>query len=153
MKHKDIIKKAENGSPSNQMFLGHCYLIGKDGDGNKIPIDYEKAIHWLEKAHSDGVRTATYLLGTIYEEGLGVSIDVPRAIELYEKSAETDHIYALHNLAKIYAQGKSVKKNEEKALYWYGRVAAQEKGIEPTVHENSLREIVHEAKAYLKENG
>jgi TPR repeat protein len=43
-------------------------------------IDFEKAIYWLKKAHAKGVRTATYLLGTIYEEGLGISVDVPRAI-------------------------------------------------------------------------
>ena len=153
MKHEEILKNAENGSPSNQMFLGHCYLIGKDSDDKTIPIDYEKAKYWLEKAHSKGVGTASFLLGTIYEGGLGTTVDILRAIELYKKSAETDSILAPLALARLYAKGKGVEQSMEKAIYWYERVVANEGSIEPSVHEDSFKEIIREAKEYINKIG
>lgn len=153
MKHEQLQENAESGSPSSQMMLGHCFLIGKDGDGNAMPVDYEQAKYWLEKAEAKGVRTASFLLGSIFEEGLGVEPDIPRAMGLYEKAAETGHVYALLNLARIYAQGKGAPHNVELACHWYSKVKEFESEIEPSAHEGELRNIVAEAKAYLEKNG
>jgi TPR repeat protein len=154
VKHEEIVKKAERGSASCQMMLGECYLIGKNFDGDAIPIDYLKARKWLELADAKGVSTASFLLGTIYEEGLGVDTNVAMAVELYEKAAKTKNICALHNLARIHAQGKGLPRNLEAARFWYAQILTIEDKGQPPAHQAEFASIIEEARQYLKrQNG
>lgn len=136
-----------------QMALGHCHLIGKDWDGKQIAVDYGLAKLWLEKAYACGVRTAAFLLGTMYEDGLGLAQDIEKAIALYEDAAQTDHFYALLNLARIFASGKGIQPDPLRAVHWYKKLIEQEQGIEPTIHEKKLRECITEARTYVAAHG
>lgn len=99
------LELAEKGRTAYQIQLGQSYLTGRDFDGNDFPQDYSEAMRWLKRANDQGAFTATYLLGTMYEEGKGVPVDVPAAIELYEQSVERGAYLPCVNLARIYAQG------------------------------------------------
>ena len=50
-----------------------------------IEQDPEKGIPWLLKAVELGNESALYLLGTCYDEGLGVAMDKKKAFESYLK--------------------------------------------------------------------
>jgi TPR repeat protein len=77
--------------------------------------------------------TGTFLLGTMYEEGLGVTQDITRAVELYEQAAQIDHLYALLNLARIYRNGKGVAVDLSRAEQWYRRIIAIGAELDPSV--------------------
>ncbi len=153
MKQSEIEDEAKIGMAPSQMMLGHCHLIGKTIDGNPMPIDYEQAKYWLEAAHSRGVGTAAFLLGTMYEDALGVEQDIPTAIDFYAEAAENEHIYAILHLARIYANGKGVPVNEEGARYCYSELLELEEKTESSIHEQEIRAMYSEARSYLKKNG
>ena len=135
-----------------QMTLGHCYLIGRDWDKNPIAIDHAKARYWLEKANTKGVGTASFLLGTIYEEGLGTDHDIEKAINMYEKAAKTEHLYALQNLARIYASAKGVPQDIAVAVKWYKKILSLDLGRESSTHNASISTVIQEAKKYIAIN-
>ena len=46
----DLRKAAEKGTTAYETALGHAYLIGKDWEGNEIPVDFSEAMRWLQPA-------------------------------------------------------------------------------------------------------
>jgi TPR repeat protein len=119
---EELKKRAAEGLTGSQIALGHCYLTGRDSDGNEFPQDYAKAKYWLECAHTKGAFTATVILGTMYEEGKGIPVDICKAIELYEMAAERGAYLPCLYLARIFAQGKGVEKSPQIAAKWYQKV-------------------------------
>jgi TPR repeat protein len=143
MDSEEIKIRAEKGSTPMQIALGHSYLIGKDWDGNPIPVDYKAARIWIEKAASKGASTAIFLLGTLYEEGLGVEVNIDEAVSLYKKAAERGAYLPCVHLARIYANERNECHSKEEAATWYQRVLTFEGDVDG---ESEMAE----AKAYLK---
>src|SRR5689334_17943651 len=83
----EILELAEQGVTACQIELGSGYLVGASVGGRKLTQDFAEAMRWLEPAHKKGASTATFILGTMYEEGKGVPVDVRKAIEYYETAA------------------------------------------------------------------
>src|SRR5471030_605101 len=48
------LRAAERGSPAHQVSVASSFLSGIDWDGNPIPVDRERAKHWLEEAARTG---------------------------------------------------------------------------------------------------
>jgi TPR repeat protein len=119
---EEIQQLAQQGLTGCQIELGNGYLMGAIVGGRKLPQDYAEAKRWLEPAHEKGASTATFILGTMYEEGKGVPVDNSKAIALYEKAAAQGGYLPCVSLARLYARGKSSANSIQRAAEWYRKV-------------------------------
>ena len=87
--------------------------------------DYKHAAEWLEKSAAQGNANAQFMLGSFYEEGLGVPQDHKRAFELFRKAAEQGHAYSQFDLGRRYEKGLGVSQDYKQAVEWYSKSAAQ----------------------------
>ena len=79
-------KAADRNEMNSTAMLASCYLTG-----NGVPKDEKKALSLAKLAHKNGNSEATYLLGYMYEEGLGgLTVDIKKAYELYKKAADNN---------------------------------------------------------------
>ncbi|MGE0460800.1 MAG: tetratricopeptide repeat protein [Vicinamibacterales bacterium] len=72
-----------------------------------------------------GEAEAIFLMGTAYDEGLGVEIDAAEAARSYRRAAELGHVLAQHNLGNLYEAGRGVPKDDTRAVEWWRRAAEQ----------------------------
>lgn len=142
MNFKDIEAGAQRGITAMQIALGNAYLKGKDWEGSPVPMDHVAAKQWLEQAASKGASTAIFMLGTIYEDGLGVDVDLDKAIELFKDAARRGAFLPCLHLARIYAHENSKHYSPEAARRWYEKALSFEGGVDDF-------EGIEEAKAYL----
>ncbi len=93
--------KAEQGDANAQYNLGCYYFFGGDEApaGEKNPV---KAFEWFNKSAAQGNAEAQEMLGTCYENGIGVEKDMNKAIEWYSKSAEQGHRHSQYKLGAYY---------------------------------------------------
>jgi uncharacterized protein len=85
--------------------------------------DYRSALAvWLDRANG-GDAEAQYMVGSIYEKGLGIDPDYAAAASWYHKAAAQNHSRSMINLAYLYEQGMGVEANMASALNWYRRAA------------------------------
>ena len=68
---------------------------------------------------------AQFILGTMYEQGTGVSRNINKACEFYNKLAEQGHANAQYKLGRIYEDGMGVVQNYKEAAKWYKKAAGQ----------------------------
>jgi localization factor PodJL len=127
---KEMRLLANTGSCAAQIQLGHACLIGVDLEGNTFPPNYSEAMHWLQCAHERQASTATYLLGTMYEDGKGTVADIGKAIDLYEMAVERGAYLPCLNLARIYASGKGVTQSMILAEKWYRKALSFENEVD-----------------------
>lgn len=107
---------AELGDEASYLELGLAYLLGKG-----VNQDTKNAVLWFMKALEAKDRVvrsdAASWLGTIYENGFGISSDFEKAISFYNEAIEIDeNITAAYNLANMYLQGHGVEVNYRKAV-------------------------------------
>lgn len=86
--------------------------------------DYPKAITEARQAAATGDARAYFLLGAMYQGGMGVVPSQVEAVAWYEKAAQGGVLGSFAKLAQIYARGDGVPKNSEKAIA-YARQSAQ----------------------------
>lgn len=72
-----------------------------------------------------GDREAQFLVGIIYEQGMGVEQNKTIAAQWFEKSAQQGHVDAQYNTGLAYALGKGVKADQSMAMLWLQRAADQ----------------------------
>lgn len=64
---------------------------------------------------------AMYLLGTIFDQGIGVSQNYQEAFKWYQRAADRGHGEAMNCLGVLYTLGDGVPKDYAEALSWYGK--------------------------------
>ena len=87
--------------------------------------DYKSAhdkFLWLAKKENP---KAQYGLGTIYEDGRGVTQDYQQAVGWYRQAAKQGHPMAQLRLARLYFYGKGVSQDNIMAYVWSSLAAAQ----------------------------
>ncbi len=101
-----------------------CYLEGMKREAANRP---QHALRHFRQACEDGVMSACYDLGVLYEQGEVVGRDIERAFELYETAclAEDPDEVACNNLAVMYQQGEAVEQDTERAAELYRRACEQ----------------------------
>ncbi|HEY6922654.1 MAG TPA: tetratricopeptide repeat protein [Steroidobacteraceae bacterium] len=124
-----IMELAEQGVTACQIELGNGYLVGASVAGRKLTQDFAEAMRLLEPAHKKGASTATFILGTMYEEGKGTPVDVAKAIEYYEIAASQGAYLPCVRLARIYA-GKGIGSSQDLAARWYQKVLSFDGEVE-----------------------
>jgi TPR repeat protein len=89
--------------------------------------DFTAALSILGPEVDRGDAHAQFVLGLLYESGIGVVQDSNRAAELYRQSAEQGLPTAANNLGSLYANGEGVPRDASQAVRWW-QIAA-DKGL------------------------
>jgi TPR repeat protein len=76
----------------------------------------------------EGDARAQFMMGTIYEQGLGVPMDLATAARWYRLAAEGGNPSAQYNLGVFYQFGKGVPKDPKTAAHWLLLAAEQGHG-------------------------
>ena len=87
--------------------------------------DYETALREWRPLAELGDTGAQYLLGTMYEYGIGVPQDYAEAVKWYRLAAEQGDAEAQFNLGYIYDNGRGVPQDYIQAHMWYNLAAAR----------------------------
>jgi len=76
----------------------------------------------------EGDARAQFMMGTIYEQGLGVPQDLEAAARWYRRAADGGNASAQYNLGIFYQFGKGVPKDPAEAARWLLKAAEQGHG-------------------------
>ncbi len=95
--------------------------------------DFEQACMLLQEESENGNALATFALGQIYADGLGVEMDGEKAQEYYEKALADFHFvenkkpwkYTQYRIGKMYARGLGTEQNYEVAAEWFAKSVNQ----------------------------
>jgi localization factor PodJL len=102
-------------------------VASRYAEGKGVPVNYDEAAKWYQRAADAGVTPAIFRIGTLYEKGLGVKKDHDAARKLYSTAADRGNAKAMHNLAVLYADGGSKGANYKTAAAWFRKAA--ERGV------------------------
>lgn len=92
---------------------------------NVLAGNYETAASHFKLSTSHQNIKATFNLGLLYENGLGVKKDLKSAMKLYELASKQGHPKAIFNLGVFYAQGLGgVEKNFQQARKLFEQASA-----------------------------
>lgn len=78
--------------------------------------NYPQALEQAQQAAAAGDARASFLLGAMYQGGLGVTASPSEAATWYEKAARGGVLGSFSKLAQMYMRGEGVPKDAEKAL-------------------------------------
>ncbi len=89
------------GVPEAQHDLAAIYTAGRGG----VTQNFDKAAQWFREAAGAKVANASYNLGVLYHQGLGVDRDLDRALYWYREAAKLGHPEAQYNLGIAHIEG------------------------------------------------
>jgi TPR repeat protein len=96
----------------------------EDGTAAHDRGDYTTAVRLWRTLADQGVAQAQFLLGTMYENGKGVTQDYGEAMKLYRRAADYPGYAApLYALGSMYAKGRGVTQDYVHAYIWYNLAA------------------------------
>lgn len=126
------------GTAEAQHDLAAIYTAGRAG----VTQNFEKAAFWFREAATNKVPNASYNLGVLYHQGLGVDHDLDRAIYWYREAAKLGHPEAQYNLGIAHIEGIGTTYNAPLAAAFF-ESAANEGVIEAAynlglIYENGL---------------
>ena len=97
----------------------------EDGTAAHDRGDYATAVTLWRPLADRGDAHAQFLLGTMYENGKGVTRDYGEAMKLYRLAADYQGYPApLYALGSMYAKGHGVAQDNVRAYVWYSIAAA-----------------------------
>jgi TPR repeat protein len=112
---------ASSGDPQAQYDLALKHTKGEDG----IPLDFEAAANFLQRAARAGHLDASFVLGALFQKGKDVRQDVEKAMDCCRLAAERGHIAAQFNLGYCYETGDGVDSDLDEAATWHKLAADQ----------------------------
>ncbi|MEN8118534.1 MAG: T9SS type A sorting domain-containing protein [Bacteroidota bacterium] len=77
------------------------------------------ALQEFKKAANMGDKTAQFIVGEMYEKGVGTKKDTHKAFKWYYKSAENGDKHAMYKVGLAYKDGKVITQDFEKAVEWF----------------------------------
>ena len=92
--------------------------------------DYTQAARLFSPLAEQGVASAQFYLGLMYEKGRGVRQDYSTALVWFRKAAGQGYPGPQNNLGLMYERGRGVRKDAIRALMWYTVAAAMLNGDE-----------------------
>jgi TPR repeat protein len=115
----DLQKRAEEGRPSAQYYLGLRYYHGLG-----VPKDERIAAQWFERAARAGESGAQLNLARILQTGRGVAPDMQKSVQMYRAAAARGVQAAMVELGEILSSGGSVATDFREALRLFNEAAA-----------------------------
>lgn len=134
----ELQNQAFAGVPEAQHDLAAIYTAGRGG----VTQNFEKAAQWFREAADEGIANASYNLGVLYHQGLGVERDLDRALYWYREAAKLGHPEAQYNLGIAYIEGIGTQYDPKIAAAFFESSANQ--GVVEAaynlglIHENAL---------------
>ena len=117
---------AGDGDVLARMWVARAYSRGRLG----YPRDEAKArsiadllVDAVRRQAGQGVLEAVFLMGTAYDEGLGVAEDPAQAYAWFQQAAAGGHTLAEHNIGNAYAAGRGVTRDDAAAIMWWTKAA------------------------------
>ena len=110
--------------------------------------DLAAALREWRPLAEQGDAEAQYMLGLMYNDGMGVPKDDAEAANWYRKAAEQGDAGAQYNLGMMYAHGEGVSKDPVEATLWL-RKAAEQRHL---MAQSNLRRLQTELEAYERGN-
>jgi clan AA aspartic protease (TIGR02281 family) len=107
----------------NDIYHTMSYQYNSKSGGVKIPVDYNKAFFWLDKAVKNGNNHAKSVLSWMYANGFGTTKELSEAFKLTKEVAEQGDLNAQLNLGYMYELGEGTNKDMGQAIYWYKKAA------------------------------
>lgn len=86
---------------------------------------YSDALGYFRKAAEQGYAAGQFNLGTMYDNGYGVTKDYAEAVKWYRKAAEQGLARGQNNLGNMYRYGYGVTKDYDEAVKWFRKAAEQ----------------------------
>lgn len=119
---------ATSGDVLGRMWLARAYSRGRMGyprDEARARAIADALVEAVRRQAALGVTEAGFLMGTAYDEGLGVAEDPAVALEWFQKAAADGHTLAEHNIGNAYAAGRGVAADPAAAVTWWLKAAAK----------------------------
>jgi len=117
--------------------------------------NWEVALQEFQPLAEQGNADASFNLGMMYQDGLGVSQDDAEAVKWYRLSLEQGYALALVNLGSVYRNSKGVLRDDVRAYMWYSIGASNEYGPAATfrdrVAERMTSVAIAEAQSMARE--
>jgi len=107
--------KAAAGDAVAQFSLGSLLYYGTR--------DTAEAVSWFRKAAAQGVASAEFQMGQLYDFGFGVPQDDRLALDWYRKAAGHGSAAAERSVGDFYSKGRAVTTDPVEAARWYRRAA------------------------------
>lgn len=114
----EYYQKAAEQKPNNEVLICNIGIIYFGGE------DYTNAMEWFQKAADLGSADASFLIGYMYVEGLGIEQDYTKAMEWYLKAADLGSVDAMNDIGYLYEEGLGVEQDSAKADEWYAKAEA-----------------------------
>jgi uncharacterized protein len=105
------------------LLLVVCLASGEDGPA-KSPLTPSETEKILKRAEQ-GNPAAQFLMGTLFDQGMGVEKNAALAFEWYLKGATQGYANAQNALGACYSKGEVVPKDDELAVFWFLKSAQQ----------------------------
>lgn len=112
-------KAAEMGCAESQNYLGYWYEEGKNG----LPVDYQEAYRWYQKAAEQGDSYAQYDIGWLFDNGLGVKENKREAVKWFKRAASKNNVDAIYRLGLCYYFANGVGMDRREALKLFRKAA------------------------------
>lgn len=109
-----------------------CYKIGKLYLSSLMPggrRDYVNAAVWIRKAACSGHIPAQYMMGVIYDKGLGVKRKPHKALYWYRKAALKGYQSAQHKLVTLCLSDPTLKNHRLEAVRYMPRLARHDREL------------------------
>jgi TPR repeat protein len=119
---RDLTAKADAGSVPAQLVLGKLYEFGTLAPDGAPKPDHAGAAYWYARAAAAGDLEATFRLGLLYRDGLGVPAEPATALDLLRRAAMADYTPAMVPLAYVYFALKTPV-SPQRMTYWAQRAA------------------------------
>lgn len=87
--------------------------------------NYADGVKILREATDRGEADATYALGELYREGIGVDRSIIQALKYYKKAIDLGYTPAMIGMSLLYATGKGVASDNNKAIELLEKAASQ----------------------------
>ncbi|CUI18133.1 conserved hypothetical protein (plasmid) [Candidatus Protochlamydia naegleriophila] len=123
------LEKAALGGQANsdeaQFFLGTLYTDYHTEHFDHMPVDYEKALYWLNKASKKDHARAQFFISQLYYTGRGETIpqDYLRCAYWLKKSAIGGYESSQYLLGLMFMQGEGIDQDREQGFYWIKKAA------------------------------
>jgi TPR repeat protein len=122
-KAREWLERAvQGGARSGPEHFARYYLAGEGGLARRT--NYVEALHWFERAASNGVVSAALSAADLCELGKGTPPDFDRALRWVRLAADKGNLDALERLASYYTSGKGEPRSpDEIPIKLHRRVA------------------------------
>jgi TPR repeat protein len=123
-----IEASAFEGNVLARMWLARLYSRGRAGyprDEARAQAIAKELVDAVFKQAVAGSAEARFLMGTAYDEGLGVPESAAAAFDWFVPAALAGHALAAHNVGNLLAAGRGVPADQAAACQWWLKAATQ----------------------------